>query len=94
MFRSARLSATASEGERRCAHGVIGVSPMRRRRLIGMVWVILAIVVTVGIVSFLFTEKGASCLAITGLGCAAIAFIIIIFVVVLIAFGCVGAMFT
>ena len=58
-----------------------------------MVWVILAIAATIGIVAFLFSEKGAGCLAIYGLGCAIITVILVTFFLVLIAFGCVGVMF-
>ena len=57
-----------------------------------MGWFILAVVVTIGIVAFLFTDAGASCLALTGTGCLLAAIASFVLICVLIGFGCVAAM--
>ena len=59
-----------------------------------MGWFILAIIVAVGIVAFLFTDTGASCLALTGLGCALIAVASVALILVVLGFGCAVAMVT
>ena len=57
-----------------------------------MGWFILAVAVTVGIVAFLFTDAGASCLALFGVGCLLVAVASFVLVCVLLGFGCVAAM--
>ena len=58
-----------------------------------MGWFVLMIVITVGIVAFLFTDTGLSCLAFTGYGCLLVAVVSCVLLFVLIGFGCAGAMF-
>ena len=58
-----------------------------------MGWVILAIVVTVAVAAFLFTDTGVSCLAFTGYGCLLVAIVCFVLLFALIGFGCIAAMF-
>ena len=57
-----------------------------------MGWFILAIVITIGIVTFLCSDVGLSCLALSGYGCVLVALAAAVLLIVLIGFGCTAAM--